>query len=227
MSTPSLTIIFLTANQLPDKWTEYQNAMLQEAAITCPIITISRKPLDWGMNILDEEPKTASNIYYQMLQGAKKATTEYVAIAEDDTLYPIEHFHIFRPPADAFAYNINRLGLFTWGKPTYFWKDRNSNSTLIAPRKLLIDALEERFARWPEGTPDGITGELGRHNIEDALGVSHRKSIEFETENSVVRLDHKFGLDRLATSKRKRMGIARSFDIPYWGRAEDVVSRFA
>lgn len=225
MESADLTIIMLTANRVPKKWAAYHKEKLIGAAGSSPIITISRKPLDWGINLLDTEPYTISNIYFQLLRGAKEATTDYIAVAEDDTLYPREHFE-YRPPSDTFAYNMNRFGLFSWGKPTYFWKDRISNSTLIAPRKLTIDALEERFKKYPNGTPGGFTGELGRANIEDKLGVKRRKSIWFSTEISVVRIDHELGIDRLSRTHRKGMGILRAYDIPYWGKAEDLVKKF-
>ena len=222
-----LTIIFLTANLVPEKWAEYQKKVLLEAADGLPIITISRKPLNWGINVLDTEPAGISNIYRQMLRGAKIAVTDYVGIAEDDTLYIKEHFHSFRPPLDTFAYNVNRIGLFAWGKPTYFFKKRNSNSTLIAPRQLLIDALEERFAKYPNGTPEKYTGELGRPMIEKQLGLTPRKCVEFETPDiSILRIDHEKGVDRLSQTHRKRMGIARSYDVPYWGKAENIRKKF-
>jgi hypothetical protein len=197
-----------------------------------PIIVVAREDgslnpeFDGATVLVDREPKTISNIYWQMLRAAKVATTDFVAVAEDDTLYPAEHFAMFRPPADTFAYNKNRIGLFTWGKPTYFYKDRNSNSTLIAPRKLLIEALEERYAKWPDGTPNGITGELGRNNIADKLGVTRHKCVEYATEVSVLRLDHELGIDTLAKSHRKALGLARSYDVPHWGKAENIVEKF-
>ncbi len=221
-----ITIIMLTASRVPKKWAAFHKQKLIEAADGSPIITISREPLDWGQNILDTQGYTISNIYFQLLQGAKAATTEFIAVAEDDTLYPKEHFQ-FRPPEDSFAYNQNRFGVFRWSKtPTYFWKDRMSNSTLIAPRKLVIEALEERYQKYPKGTPTGITGELGRNNIEDKLGVKRQKAIWFQTEISVVRVDHELGIDRLSQSHRKGMGILRAYDIPYWGKASDIVEKF-
>lgn len=225
MESSDITIILLTANRVPKQWAEYHKEKLIEAAGVSPIITISREPLDWEINLLDTETYGISNIYFQMLRGAKEATTDYIAVAEDDTLYPKEHFE-YRPPADTFAYNMNRFSLFTWGKPTYFWKDRISNSTLIAPRLLTIEALEERFHKYPNGTPPSYTGELGRPNIEDRLGVGHRKTVWFSTEVSIVRIDHELGIDRLARTHRKGMGILRAYDIPYWGKAEDLVKRF-
>lgn len=225
MEPNDITIIMLTANRVPKSWAEFHKEKLLEAAGNSPIITISREPLNWGINLLDTEPYTISNIYFQLLRGAKIATTEYIGVAEDDALYPKEHF-AFRPPDNTLAYNKNRFGVFTWGRPTYFWKDRISNSTLIAPRKLVVEALEERFSKYPNGTPDSFTGELGRSNIEDKLGLKRRPFIWFETEVSIVRIDHELGIDRLARTHRKGMGPLRAYDIPYWGKAEDIVKNF-
>ncbi len=226
MANSDITIIMLTANRLTKNWAEFHKQKLLEAANGAPIITISREPLDWGINLLDEEEYKISNIYFQLLRGAKTATTEYIAVAEDDTLYPQEHFE-FRPPQDVFAYNQNRFNVFRWSRTsTYFWKDRMSNSTLVAPRKLAIDALEERFAKYPEGTPSYFTGELGRKIIEDNLKVTRRKAIWFSTEVSIVRVDHEKGFDRLSQTHRKGMGILRAYDIPYWGRAEEIIKQF-
>lgn len=225
MEPSNITIILLTANRVPEGWAKFHKEKLIEAANGSPIITLSQKPMDWGTNILQNAEYGISNIYYQLLKGAKAAETDFIAVAEDDILYPKEHFE-FRPPEDTFAYNMNRFNVFTWGRPTYFWKDRMGNSTLVAPRKLTIEALEERFAKYPDGTPYGITGELGRNNVEDKLGVTRRKSAWFTTETSIIKIDHEFGIDRLARTHRKGMGILRSYDIPYWGKAEDVVKKF-
>ena len=225
MESSDITIIMLTANKVPKKWAEFHKEKLIEAAGSSPIITISREPLDWGINLLQTESYGISNIYFQLLKGAKAATTQYIGVAEDDTLYPKEHFE-YRPPPDTFAYNQNKFGLFTWGKPTYFWKDRFKNSTLIAERKLVIEALDERFAKHPNGTPPGFTGEMGRNNVEDNLGITRRKGAWFSTEISIIAVDHEFGIDRLARTHRKRMGILRAYDIPHWGKAEDIVKKF-
>lgn len=225
MKPNDLTVIMLTANRVPENWAKFYKEKLIEAAGSSPIITISQKPLDWGINIPQDAEYGVSNIYLQLLKGAKMAETTYIGVAEDDVLYPKEHFE-HRPALDTFAYNMNRFNLFTWGKPTYSWKNRMGNFTLIAPRKLVIEALEERFKKYPNGTPDGITGELGRNNVEDKLGITRRKSAWFTTEISLVHIDHEFGIDRLARSHRKGMGILRAYDIPHWGKAEDLVKLF-
>lgn len=222
-----LTIIMLTANKVPTGWAEYHAEKLKEAVGTTFIIVMCREHCcQLGVNILDTEPQGISNIYRQMLIGAKFATTPYIAIVEDDTLYPKEHFE-FRPPDDAFGYNMNRLNVFTWSrKPTYFWKDRVSNSVLVAPRELTVEALTERFEKHPNGTHSRLTGELGRNNIEDKLGLTRRKMVKFWSETSVVRLDHDFGLDQSSRHHTKKMGPIKAYDIPYWGKAKHLVERF-
>ena len=62
MEPSDITVIFLTANRVPEKWAEFQKQKLLEAAASHPIVTISRKPLDWGINLIQTEPWGGSNI---------------------------------------------------------------------------------------------------------------------------------------------------------------------
>jgi hypothetical protein len=122
-----------------------------------------------GINIIQTEPESSSNIYWQLLKGAKLATTKYIAVAEDDTLYSKEHF-AFRPPDNCFAYNLTRWTTYTWGEPIYSLKNFiKTNAVLIAPRESVIEALEERFAKYPhdmENIPLGMCGEIGFYEKE-------------------------------------------------------------
>lgn len=220
-----ITIIFLTLNELPEFWTEYHKKTLLEAAGGSPIISISRKPIEIGTNIIQSEPRSLSNIYWQLLRGAKMATTTFIGVAEDDTLYSREHFlHV--PKAGTFAYNMNHWSLFTWGEPTYSWRNRRGNYSMIAERKLVIEALEERFAKYPNGTPERITGEMGRGMVERNMGITVRTASEFMTTVSLVNFNHPHASDVLQKSHRKRMGMLRAYDIPHWGKAEKLVQKF-
>jgi len=223
MESNELSVLFLTANQVPQKWAEYQMSTLLMASAGSPLITLSRKPVPWGINILDEEEKSIFNIYFQMLKGARLATTPYIAIAEDDVLYSSEHF-AFRPSMDSFAYDMNRLNVFTWSRnPMYFFKNRVSNSMLIAPRELMIEALVERF----KGTRAyKIHGELGRRNVEDRLGVTRRKRVEYFSEGTSIRFDHEAGYDHASRHHRKKEGPIKAYDIPHWGRASELIKKF-
>lgn len=214
--TSDLTIIFLTLNRLPKKWVEYQKETLLKAVGDSPVITISREPLDWGTNLIQTEEPSAANIYRQMLRGAKLATTPYVAIAEDDTLYPEEHFK-FR--SDKFAYNMSRWGILSWMEnPAYYYRHRESNSTLIAPKELLIECLEQY--------PEGFFGEVGKERVMKKLGLDY-KAQRFHSQIPVVNFAHVYAIDELEQKQRKSETKAlRAYDIPHWGRASELVKKF-
>lgn len=222
-SNKDLTVIYITASQIPENFAKIQRKVLLDAIGDYPLISISRKPLDFGHNIIDDGKKSLSNIYAQILRAAKIATTPYVAIAEDDCFYPKEHFNFYRPDKDTFCYNQNRFALFTWGEPLYSWRDRVSNCSLIAPRELLIEALEERFAKWPDGTPDKITGEVGRGMVERNLGITERKSVRKYSEVSIIQFNHDNASEDRQVRHRKSLGQIKVHDIFGWRKAEDLV----
>jgi hypothetical protein len=225
-----LTVIFLTVNRVPETWAIYHKQILIESIEDYPLIVISRIPTTPykypHINILQTEPESSANIYVQMLKGFKRATTPYVAVAEDDVLYCREHFTLFRPPMDTFAYNMTRWSLFTFGEALFSYKHRIGNFALIAPRQLAIDALEERFRKYPQGWPSKWIGELGKPRTEKALGVTLRKSVEFNTTIPIVQFSHDYGIEEIQRKHTKRMGWIRAVEIPYWGRAEELRKKF-
>lgn len=207
-----ITRLFITAGKRPEKWVAFHEEVLKESDMY-PMIVMR-----------DEEKLGYETIYKRMLEGARQATTPFVAVIEDDVLYPLEHFN-YRPPMDTFAYNQHRWALFTWGKPTYNWRNRKSNCSLIAPRELLIEALEERFAKHPNGWP--YVGELGRERIDRVLGVTPRKAIEWHSTVAVIQINHDDATEERQKAHWKDLGPMRAYDIPKWGRAEDLIKKFS
>jgi hypothetical protein len=218
-----LTILYITANRLPRRWVRFQLRHLLDSADDAPVVVASRKPMGGiGENLIDTEKPCYWNIYRQMLRAAKVAKTKYVAMAEDDTLYTRTHFIEFRPPVDAVAYDHSRWSLFACeSRPFYCMRQRISNCSLIAPRDYLIDALEERETKYPDG--NDYVGEVGRPDVEKRLGVSPRNKVEFYSFGPIVQLNHIDGGEDRQRQKWKRHGQMRAYDIPYWGKAEDIV----
>src|SRR3990167_4501401 len=233
----NLTCLFLTLNKVP--WMMYHNKIMLEAIGNYPLITISRLPMDLpGIQLRQNEEQSHDKIYKLMLQGAKIAKTPYIAMVEDDMLYSRDHFEL-RPPLDTFGYNWNRWSLFTWGEPTFSFKRRYCNGCSILPRLEMIDALEERFAKWKE-IPHVLNGELGFEKVEKNLGVKVRKSMPMYSKTPVVQIHHIYGTpgigkihlkqgdttDLEARKVRKRMGMIRAYEVPHWGRSEDLIKNF-
>jgi hypothetical protein len=214
-----LTVIMLTLNKLPDKWNEIYQKFLNKAIGDMPLITISKEPMAWGDNYLQVECDSCesagvTNIYRQMLRGSKLAQTEYVAFAEDDVLYCPDHF-AYRPKKRHFAFNLSRWGIFTWGIPFYFLKNKPANCSLIAHRNTLINALEKRFMLYPTIFPYEWQANLGEVNRES-------KPEWYSTRNPIVQFSHRFEVDPLGQKQKKRPWSIMAYDIPYWGRAEEI-----
>jgi hypothetical protein len=214
-SPDDITLIRMTVGRSPQAFTDLQASHLTDYKM----LTSSRLP---GADIHDTYPQGYENIYRQMMLLAKMATTPYVGVVEDDCLYPKEHF-LYRPPLDTFAYNTHRWSLFTWGPAIYSIRNRLSNCSLIAPRLLLIEAIEERFAKHPTWPPQ-FAGELGRKRVEEGLGVTPRKCVEFQTEQGIIQINHEQATEDRQRRRRKTLGQVKAYDIPLWGKAEEVRS---
>ena len=221
-----ITAIFLTLNKMPERWVDFHMKVLKEAIDDMPVITVSRKPINFGINIIDTDEPGYVNIYRQLLNGAKIAKTKYIATVEDDCLYSKNHFIRFRPKDDEFAYNRNRWSVFSWGEPQYSLRQRLSNCSLVAPRELLIEALTERFDKYNGNPPENWMGECGRNKLEKALGITLRKQVDFFSNISIVQLSHPLGTEKRQQEQWKAHAQIRAFDIPHWGKAEDIIKYY-
>lgn len=219
-----LTILMLTPNRVPKQWAEFHKRKLLEAAGDNPIIIISNEPLDWGAKNFIQTEYGFTNILRQMLREAKAATTPFIAMADDDTLYPKEHF-AFRPKEEGFYYNLNRWHTFTWGDPFYFHKPRPGNGFFMGSRELMIRALEARFKEENEDElPAHLRGELG--TIYSARECDLKEWQPFYTTEPVLSFYHDWSWDRACRRHIKRAWPVRAYDIPIWGKAEEIREKF-
>jgi len=225
-----LTIIFLTLNVLPARWEKFHLNALLRAAGGYPMIVISRQQMELDRKdtkyLIQEGPFCSWNVYRQLLRGAKLAETKYVAVAEDDTLYPRRHFSEFRPPDDAVAYDMSRWSVFSWAERPFFSAIRkHGNFTMIGPRQLVVDAIQEREDKYPNG--NSYTGEIGRREVEGVLKVKRNKLVEWHCIDPMVNLCHPQGLSPtyIDTPKLVRKpGELKAIEIPYWGKAADIAA---
>lgn len=227
-----LTVVYYTANYLDTHnpyFLENTKKQLLTAIGDLPLISVSQKPIAFGTNIcVGKIGRSHLNLYRQILIGAKAAKTKYVAMAEDDILYSHEHFHYFLPEKDRFAYNMAKWSIFSWTKPPIFSfrNNRKVVNSLIAKRDMLVAALEERFAKFPDDSrvPLHYWGDPGRY--ENKLGVTIRETEEFYTTEPNIVFSHPEAFGYLSRGTRKRLGDIRAIEIPYWGRAEDILKLY-
>lgn len=246
-----LTIIYYTSNWLEEhnpKFLANTWQQLMKARKGLPLIVVAQKEPKWSYPdddyetlIMDGIGRSHLNIYRQILEGCKVATTKYVAMAEDDILYSESHFHTqqiqkaFDTHGDAFLYDMNKMSIFTWSDPPMFSfrSKRKVVNQLIAPRQMLIDAMEERFKRaedlmnnhgWTEKRLIKYWGDPGRY--EDILGITVRKSVEIYSQVPSIVFSHPEAFGFLNQGIKKKMGDIRIIELADWGRAEDVVKLY-
>ena len=233
-----ISVIYYTCNYLEKEnpvFVANTKQCLLKAIGDYPLISVSHEPMDFGQNIVVDLPRGHRSIYKQILIGAKASKTKYVALAEDDILYSYGHFHTMVPKDDVFLYDMSKLSIFTWTKPPMFSyrTKRMVVNQLIAPREMLVDYLEERFARVPElkkagWSDDSINskwGDPGRY--DNLLGVRPRKRQDEHLGTPSIVFTHPkaYGYET-NHGKRKRLGDIRIIEEANWGKASEVVKLY-
>lgn len=248
-----MTVVYYTSNYLDKenpKFLKHTEDNLAWAIGELPIIIVSHVPTviksiptTQQTNIVfGNQGRSHLNIYRQILLGCKAANTTYVVMAEDDILYSYDHFHSQVPKGDVFLYDMNKWSIFTWIRPPVFSfrMKRMVVNHLIAKRDMLIESLEERFARLEvlkeelrvkhpeikdrEGALIKYWGDPGRY--EDILGVTVRAKDEFYSGTPGIVFSHKHAFGYLSQGKKKKLGDLLATEIPYWGRAENILKLF-
>lgn len=206
-----LTAVLYTADTIPYPFARQTLRRLKRSLDGLPLVIIHK----------GQEESSHMGIYRQALKGVKLASTKYVALCEDDVFYSPEHFK-YRPSKGKFAYNLSAWSIFTWGEPIFHHKGkvRKNLNSLICERKLFIEAMEERFSKYPDGLNQDIWAEPGRY--EKNLGVSVRETEEFFTNPPNIIFTHHNELSYKNLGTRKRIGEYRAYVIPYWGSAKSI-----
>lgn len=225
-----LTVIFLTQNQLPERWAKFQLHVLCEAIDGASVISVSRKstchfpgsPRKFIWNFLQENEQSHWNVYRQMNRAMRFVQTPYVAIAEDDTLYPREHFTEYRP-TKAVAYDMARWSLLLWDTSCFSRRYKRGNFSLIADSETLRAALQERMIKYPEDIHPRLAAEVGRHAIEERLGLSCPTVTDWMCSRPMVNVCHQMGLSppRSNGSTKHHTKIRKDMIVP-WGTPEDI-----
>lgn len=215
-----ITLIYYTNNKIRKSFAIATQNELIKITGDLPIITVSHKPMIFGNNICVRNLESLIyNIYKQILIGAKAAKTKYIACVEDDCLYTHEHFCL-EPPADTIFYNMNRWSIDAKG--FFYYRRRIGMWQCVAPRQLIIDALEERFKKYPKPILRGIPqpAEPGKH--DEKFNLTLRKIQTIDTTLPIVTFNHRpsmGGLRKILKSDIIKM------DIPYWGNAKQLWDR--
>jgi hypothetical protein len=197
-----LTIIYASAQKSPVNFREKVQRELSNAAGDYPVYLAIDPP----------EKSSITNYYQTLVEVAYDIDTPYLAFAEDDTLYPDEHFNHRPSDLETFAYNFTRWNLYTWSDPPFYsLRQRKILATLIAPRIAFIDVMERRLK-----LNESQMVEPGRREGE--------KFETFNTYNPVVVFTHPDAFGYMGGNKRANK--IRALSLPYWGEADKLKEKY-
>lgn len=223
-----LTIIYYTSNKIPEVFAQrVRDHLFSLTEGNIDIVSVSQKPIDFGLNIcVGDIGASIYNVYRQIFEGLKVTKTKYVAMAEDDTVYVMEHLN-HRPPDNTIGYNMHKWHLDMRG--LFVHRERMSMLGCIAPTETLYNVLDERFTKYPD--PPDFTkysgrqrkgfGEPGRY--EHSLGLSTVAIERFRTIQPIISFNHGNGIGGVRPLVRADI---RQESIEPWGSAKELWNKF-
>lgn len=144
--TPQYTVIYYTSNREEKRFEKKIKENLLKTCGDIPIISVSHRPIDLGVNIcIGERQACNHNLFRQIQIGAKLATTPYVIHAESDCLYPPDYFNFELNDVNQSYKLMNNYILNEWGVDEYsgFYKKEFGTFSQITGREHLIKEIDD------------------------------------------------------------------------------------
>ena len=186
-----------------------------------PIYSISKKPIDFGINTVVDFENSLLSMYKQIYIGLEQCQTDVIFLIEHDLLYHPSHFDTAKLDylPDHFYYNRNQWHVQpeTGKTVTYLHNDTSMMSSrrdlLMKHIKRAIEVNEIGFhSSYGISPPKGIPPEEARKNHYDT----------YMSETPVVDIRHSKTFTRVRMTKdqfrseNSRRGWTESDSIPNW-----------
>ena len=242
------TLLYLTDNTLEPEIMELCQRVLLREAGDIPIVSVSQKPIDLGHNIcVGEIGRSWLSLYRQIHAGLEAVETDNVVIVEHDCLYTFDHLSYKISDPGVFHYNANHW-LVNWhgNHPEFegmysYWARRTALSQLVCAKALLLESTREVLGLIDNGlnVAQGLRfyGEPGVKSKQFEIAyveASSGRSTQLQAylKDYVTKYTSKFfrteipNLDIRHSSNFSgpKRGKHRCYEIPYWGRFEDVIN---
>ena len=148
MDRDDLTVIYYTSNREEEGFElKIRNQILKCIGKT-PLISVSQKPIDFGINICVGDVGVSDlNIYRQLQIGCQMAKTKFVCTVEADTLYPEKGYFDFKPKNGECAYFYDNVWILRKSKDFFSHKEY-SLCAFFSNRKLLLKRLKIQLAGY-------------------------------------------------------------------------------
>ncbi len=210
-----------------------QEAVLQQLRFAFngnEVISVSLKPMEFGINIVMHMERGYLTMFKQILAGLEKCNTDIVYLVEHDLLYHPSHFSFTPPREDVYYYNENTWKVRTEDGQALFYYCKQT-SGLCAYRKLLIEHYRKRVEIVEKNGFNRRMGfEPGMHSPPN--GVDNYKAEAYWSEGPNVDIRHntnltanRFRQDQFRSQKSCR-GWTLSDEVPKWGKTKGRFNEF-
>ena len=113
------------------------------------VVTLNER-IDFGdWQVVVQREKSGTTMHYQILEGLRRSTADYVFLCESDVFYHPSHFDFLPPRDDTFYYNTNVWRVRYQDGHAVRTKDLQQVSGICASRKLLLEHFLKRI-EWIE-----------------------------------------------------------------------------
>ena len=184
-----------------------------------PIYSISKKPINFGINTVVDFPNGLLSMYKQIYVGLEQCKTDFVFLLEHDLLYHPSHFDFTPNKPNHFFYDRNQWHVKAPEGNTVTYL-HNDTSMLVAERQLLMDHIKraievksERFhSSYGISPPRGIPPEeqKGKHY---GTYFAEFPTVDIRHPNTLTRV--RMTKDQFR-SENSRRGWTESDHIPGW-----------
>lgn len=222
-------LVYYTDNRLKPDIMEKCLLQLHKCVNGHPLVSVSHKPMDLGVNHVINAKPGSLTMYRQILKGLEEIDTDIVFLVEHDILYHPSHFDFTPARDDTFYYNQNRWKVdYETGQALFYYTKCQSH--LVAYRDLMIrwyrnrikmieDNNGKRNPKW--GFEPGGPGEPGRKGDPN----KNRYDVFFSDEPNIdIRHDKNLTKNRFRRHQfRNRYGIegwALTDEVPFWGKTK-------
>lgn len=180
-------IVYYTDNKLDKSLMRQVQSYLLATGL--PIVSVSLKPIDFGVNIVLNLERSYLTMFKQILTGILAMNTDIIFLAEHDVIYSKEHFEYIPPLRDRFYYNKNNWQVRKTDGHAVYW-DAKKVSQLCAYRDLMIAHYSERVRRVEfEGFSRRMGFEPGTHRRAERVDDTTSEFFETKIPNLDIRHD--------------------------------------